>query len=77
MAARVGEALAHIRRMHAGEAVAVVSHGGVNRVALAAALGLDARRIFRLAQSYACANVIDYIGDEPLVHMMNITSGPC
>lgn len=77
MATRVRDALEHIRRMHAGRTVAVVSHGGVNRVALAAALDLDARRVFRLAQAYACANVIDYIGDEPLVRVMNVTSTPC
>ena len=75
MSTRVRDALEQIRRRHTGKTVAVVSHGGVNRVALAAALDLDAGRIFRLAQSYACANVIDYIGEEPLVHVMNVTSG--
>ena len=71
MAARVREALAHIRSMHPSETVAIVSHGGVNRIALATALELDARRIFRLDQAYACVNVIDYIGDEPLVRLIN------
>jgi hypothetical protein len=37
----------------------------------------DRRRIFRLAQSYGCLNVIDYFGDDPLVRVMNATSGPC
>jgi len=71
MAARVREALGHIRGAHRGGAVAIVSHGGVNRIALATALELDARRIFRLDQAYACVNVIDYIGDEPLVRLIN------
>jgi alpha-ribazole phosphatase len=77
MNARVRDALERIRLTHAGGTVAIVSHGGVNRIALAAALDLDPRRIFRLAQSYGCLNVIDYFGDDPLVRVMNATSGPC
>jgi broad specificity phosphatase PhoE len=77
MTVRVREALERIRRTHAGETVVIVSHDGVNRIALATALELDARHIFRLAQSYACANVIDYIGNEPLVRVINATLEPC
>ena len=73
MAARVRAALDWIRRNHAGGTVVIVSHGGVNRVALAEALALDRRHIFRLAQAYACVNVIDYIGEEPIVRVMNAT----
>lgn len=77
MSTRVGDALDQIRRIHAGETVVTVSHGGVNRVALAQALDLDPRHIFRLAQSYACVNVIDYFGDEPVVHVMNASVHIC
>ena len=77
MTMRVREALERIRRRHEGETVAIVSHGGVNRIALAAALEIDARHIFRLAQSYACANVIDYVLDEPLVRVINATCERC
>lgn len=77
MSARVREALDEIRRKHSGETVVTVSHGGVNRVALAEALDLDPRRIFRLAQAYACVNVIDYPGGESVVLVMNATVQPC
>jgi broad specificity phosphatase PhoE len=77
MTARVREALQGIRRTHAGQTVAIVSHGGVNRIALATALDLDPDHIFRLDQSYACVNVIDYFDDVPLVRVMNGTSEPC
>ena len=77
MSARVREALEQIRRKHSGETVVTVSHGGVNRVALAQALDLDPRRIFRLAQAYACVNVIDYAGGESVVLVMNATVQPC
>jgi alpha-ribazole phosphatase/probable phosphoglycerate mutase len=77
MAARVRHALDTIRLRHCGNTVVVVSHGGVNRIALATALDLASHRIFRLAQSYACINVIDYVGDEPLVRAINLTAAPC
>ena len=78
MAARVGDALDRIRRDHHGSTVVLVSHGGVNRVALAEALALDPRHIFRLAQAFACVNVIDHVGDQPIVRVMNATvPEPC
>jgi len=77
MAARVRHAFDSVRLKYSGNTVIVVSHGGVNRIALAAALELSPRRIFRLAQSYGCINVIDYRDDEPLVCAINVTAGPC
>jgi broad specificity phosphatase PhoE len=77
MAARVRQALEEIRRKHSGETVVTVSHGGINRVALAQALDLDPCRIFRLAQAYACVNVIDYAADESVVLVMNASVQPC
>src|SRR5687768_5497484 len=77
MSARVHEALEQIWRKHSGETIVTVSHGGVTRVALAHALDLDPRRIFRLAQGYACVNVIDYAGGESVVLVMNATVQPC
>jgi alpha-ribazole phosphatase len=71
LTSRVRDALSEIRRTHLSQTIAIVSHAGVNRVALATALELDARQIFRLDQSYACVNVIDYIGDEPFVRLVN------
>lgn len=77
MSARVRDALGQIRRAHSGETVAIVSHGGVNRVALSDALDLHPSRIFRVAQAYACVNVIDYVGDEAVVLVVNMTVTPC
>jgi len=71
MRARVSAALADVRRAHKGGIVAIVSHGGVNRVAIAEALGLDPARMFRIDQGHGCTNVIDYFGDEPVVRLIN------
>jgi alpha-ribazole phosphatase len=75
--ARVREAVEQIRRNHAGETVAIVSHGGVNRVALAGALDLHPDHVFRLAQAYSCVNVIDYVGGDAVVLVVNMTVRPC
>jgi broad specificity phosphatase PhoE len=77
MSARVREAFEDIRRKHRGETVVTVSHGGVNRVALAEALDLHPQHIFRLAQAYACVNCIDYAGEESVVVVMNAVVQPC
>jgi len=71
MRLRVGRSLASIRSTHRGECVAVVSHGGTNRVALADALELPSANIFRLDQSFACVNIVDYFDDTPLVRVVN------
>ena len=76
MSARVRDALEQIRQKHPGETVVTVSHGGVNRVALAQALDLNPRRIFTLAQTHACVNVIDYFGEESVVLVMNAAVRP-
>jgi alpha-ribazole phosphatase len=58
--ARVLPALAEILARHAGGRVAVVAHGGTNRVILAEALGLPLGHLLRLAQDYAGWSVIEY-----------------
>jgi alpha-ribazole phosphatase/probable phosphoglycerate mutase len=71
MAHRVRESLDAIRASHPAQVVAIVSHGGVNRIALMCALGLDPARMFAIDQGYASINVIDYFGDTPLVRLVN------
>ena len=56
---------------HRGETIAIVSHGGVNRILLAAALGVANANIFRIAQRYAAMNLLTLIGDYPSVELMN------
>lgn len=56
---------------HAGEAVVLVSHGGVNRIILAEALGVRDHMIFRIDQAYAAINIIDYFQGSPIVRLVN------
>jgi alpha-ribazole phosphatase len=71
--ARVLPALSTIRVGHEGDAVAVVAHGGVVRVVLAEALGLDDRAFFRLDQSEGGVSVVDWLDGVPLVRAANAT----
>lgn len=57
--------------VHRGETIAIVSHGGVNRILLAEALGVPDANVFRIAQSYGARSLIQYIGDYPSVELMN------
>ncbi|MDC4205248.1 MAG: histidine phosphatase family protein [Candidatus Manganitrophus sp.] len=60
-----------ILRKHAGEEVAVVAHGGVNKVLLADALGQSPTALFRIEQKYAALNIIDYFKNRAVVKLIN------
>lgn len=71
---RVLRAANELKRRHANETFVVVSHGGANRIVLADALGMRNADIFRLAQDFAAANVIDFYGEFPVVKLMNLAA---
>lgn len=75
MRKEVLEAVNDLKKIHAGETVAVVSHGGVNRIVLSSVLELRDENLFRLEQNYACANVVDFYGDFPVVRIINHNFG--
>ncbi len=52
---------------HAGEEIAMLLHGGVNRIILADAIGLDFLNLFRIDQSFGSLNIIDYFEDGAAV----------
>jgi len=71
MQVRVTRALAALRERHAGKSIAVVTHGGVIRIALAEALGIPAANVFRLGQHFAALNLVRYLDDHPIVELVN------
>ncbi len=68
---RALSALEVILKKHAGEEVAVVAHGGVNRVLLADALGQSSSALFSIEQKYAALNIIDYFKNKAVVKLVN------
>jgi|ERR1051326_1640425 alpha-ribazole phosphatase len=71
MYARVTAATVDLRSRHSGESIAIVTHGGVIRILLAEALGIEASNIFRIAQRYGALNRIRYFGEFPVVELVN------
>lgn len=69
---RVLPELGRLLDTHPGQNVALVAHGGVNRIILLDALGAPLDKVFSLEQDYACLNVIDYFADGyRTVRLMN------
>lgn len=74
VAARVRPVLGEILERHRGEDVALVAHGGVNRLILLDAVGAPLERLFSFEQNYGCLNVIDYYPDGlSVVKLVNLT----
>jgi alpha-ribazole phosphatase len=71
MRVRVLRAFDAIRRERAGQTVAIVSHGGVNRILIAWALEMAERCLFRLAQDYGALNLLVLMGEFPCVELVN------
>ena len=68
---RVVKALNDILNRHTGENVAVVAHGGVNRILICDILGASLENIFRIEQDYGAVNVIEFWDRYPVVKLLN------
>jgi alpha-ribazole phosphatase len=71
MQARVLGAFEKIRREREGQTIAIVSHGGVNRILIAWALHMPDDCIFRLAQDHAAINLLTIVDRVPGMHLVN------
>jgi len=72
---RIRPAIRHILARHPGGDVALVAHGGVNRIVLLDAIGAALEQAFAIEQDYGCLNIIDYLDDgHSVVRLMNATA---
>lgn len=53
--------------------IAIVSHGGVNRVLICELLGIPLEDIFRVDQDFGCLNVIELWDNYPIAKLINFT----
>ena len=60
-----------IRVRHRGCAVALVAHGGVTRAIVAASLSMPDEALFRLDQAYGAVGVVDWLGETPVLRVLN------
>jgi len=70
---RVCHALDAIVARHSGETVAIVTHAGSIRAALATWLGIQGDAIFRIDQRTASVNIVDWLDGVPIVRLVNGT----
>ncbi len=70
---RVMEAVGDVAAAHPQAAVAVVAHGGVNRLVLLTLLGAPLASYWRLQQSNGCVNVVDVARGGGRVLVVNDT----
>ena len=68
---RVLPTVSSIIEQHHGGRVALVVHGGVNRVILADALRIDVTNFYSIDQEYGCLNIIDYYRDLAVIKLVN------
>jgi alpha-ribazole phosphatase len=71
MRARVFRVFDTIRRKWDGQTLAIVSHGGVNRILIAWALQMPDNCLFRLAQDYAAVNLMVLVDGLPIIKLVN------
>lgn len=68
---RVIPAFERILAGHKGDNIAIVAHGGVNRVLLCHILGIPLENIFRIEQDHAAVNIIEFWDLYPVVRLLN------
>ena len=68
---RIVPTLTKILDSHKGDNIAVVAHGGVNRIILCHVLGIPLENIFRIEQDYAAVNIIEFWDKYPVVKLIN------
>jgi alpha-ribazole phosphatase len=51
--------------------IALIAHGGVNRLILADAMNLDLHNFYLIEQDYGCLNIVDYYHDLAVVKLIN------
>ena len=76
LAARAWPAFEALVRAHLGSSIAVVAHGGTNRVLLCRALGLPLGQLLAFGQGYGAMTVIAHEGGRWSLSRLNEEPGP-
>jgi alpha-ribazole phosphatase len=69
--ARAWPAFERIVAAHPGASVALVAHGGTNRMILCRALGLGPERLLALGQEYAALSALEWTGTRWTLRLLN------
>jgi alpha-ribazole phosphatase len=72
---RIRPTIQNILAKHPGADVALVAHGGVNRIILLDAIGAPLEQAFSIEQDFGCLNIIDYYADgNSVLKLLNGTA---
>ncbi len=72
---RTGQVFSQCAEGAYGKRVAIIAHGGVNRVLIANFLGMRLQNIFNLHQDYTCINCIEFFPDgNGVLRFLNMTN---
>ncbi|MBI4241978.1 MAG: alpha-ribazole phosphatase [Candidatus Rokubacteria bacterium] len=74
--ARAWPVVEGIMRTHPGGRVAIVAHGGTNRVILCRALGVPLERLLTFGQDYAALSLLEWDGGRWALRLLNQTGSP-
>lgn len=72
--ARAWPAFESLAAAHAGTAIAIVAHGGTNRVLLCRALGLPPGRLLSMGQDYGALTVLERV--DTTWRLLRLNEGP-
>jgi len=73
---RVMAAFNDIMNNNNGKKIAVVAHGGVNRIIMCELLGISLQNIFRIEQDFGALNVFVFCEKVPVMKLMNYVVNP-
>ncbi|MBU2621794.1 MAG: alpha-ribazole phosphatase [Proteobacteria bacterium] len=59
-----------------GKKIAIVAHGGVNRIILCELLGIPLQNIFKIGQDFGALNVCIFHDEVPVLKLMNYMVNP-
>ena len=76
LAARAWPAFERIAASHAGRSLAIVAHGGTNRMILSRALGLSPAQLLALGQDYAGLSLLERSGARWILRLLNHCEAP-
>ncbi len=68
---RALKALNGVLEKHKDESIAIVSHGGINRIVLCHLFGTPLENIFRIEQDFGAVNIIEFYDEYPVVKLIN------
>jgi len=71
LAQRVMPVISQLVERHRGESIALVAHGGTNRVILCRTLGISLEKILTFGQDYGALSLLEWNSGQWILHLLN------